>query len=70
MHRVIGPLWAIAALAERGPAPDVLEQLCGLLGKLPARCIQLPLYRILLAAELGRIGRSKELEASLLRPKP
>ncbi|MEH2625307.1 class 3 adenylate cyclase/predicted ATPase/DNA-binding transcriptional ArsR family regulator [Bradyrhizobium sp. AZCC 1719] len=57
MYRVIGPLWATAALAERGPAPKVLEQLCGLLGKLPARCIQMPLYRILLAAEFGRIGQ-------------
>ncbi|BAL08492.1 ATP-binding protein [Bradyrhizobium japonicum] len=37
MYRVIGPLWATAALAARGPAPDVLEQLCGLLDKLPPR---------------------------------
>ena len=59
MYRVIGPLWATAALAARGPAPDVLEQLCGLLDKLPAenRCIQMPLYRILLATEFGRIGQ-------------
>ena len=59
MYRVIGPLWATSALAARGPAPDVLEQLCRLLGKLPAenRCIQMPLYRILLAAEFGRIGQ-------------
>jgi class 3 adenylate cyclase/predicted ATPase len=57
MYRVIGPLWATAALAERGPAPKVLELLCGLLGKLPARCIQLPLYRILLATEFGRVGQ-------------
>ena len=59
MYRVIGPLWATAALAARGPAPEVLEQLCGLLGKLPAenRCIQMPLYRILLATEFGRIGQ-------------
>ena len=59
MYRVIGPLWATAALAARGPAPKVLEQLCGLLGKLPAenRCIQIPLYRILLATEFGRIGQ-------------
>ncbi len=59
MYRVIGPLWATAALAARGPAPKVLEQLCGLLGKLPAenRCIQMPLYRILLATEFGRIGQ-------------
>ena len=44
MYRVIGPLWATAALTARGPAPKVLEQLCGLLGKLPAenRCIQMP----------------------------
>ena len=42
-----------------GPAPEVLEKLCGLLGKLPAenRCIQIPLYRILLATEFGRIGQ-------------
>ena len=59
MYRVIGPLWATAALAARGPAPKVLEQLSGLLGKLPAenRCIQMPLYRILLATEFGRIGQ-------------
>jgi class 3 adenylate cyclase/predicted ATPase len=59
MYRVIGPLWATAALAARGPAPEVLEQLCGLLDKLPAenRCIQMPLYRILLATEFGRIGQ-------------
>ena len=59
MYRVIGPLWATAALAARGPAPKVLEQLCGLLDKLPAedRCIQMPLYRILLANEFGRIGQ-------------
>ena len=59
MYRVIGPLWATAALAARGPAPEVLEQLCGLLDKLPAenRCIQMPLYRILLADEFGRIGQ-------------
>jgi predicted ATPase len=37
----------------------VLERLCGLLGKLPAenRCIQMPLYRMLLATEFGRIGQ-------------
>jgi class 3 adenylate cyclase/predicted ATPase/DNA-binding NarL/FixJ family response regulator len=69
MYRVIGPLWATAALAARGPAPKVLEQLCGLLGKLPAenRCIQMPLYRILLATEFGRIGqieRARDLAAS------
>lgn len=69
MYRVIGPLWATAALAARGPAPNVLEQLCGLLGKLPAenRCIQMPLYRILLATEFGRIGqveRAQNLAAS------
>ena len=59
MYRVIGPLWATSALAARGPAPEVLEKLCGLLGKLPAdnRCIQIPLYRILLATEFGRIGQ-------------
>ena len=59
MYRVIGPLWATAALAARGPAPDVLEQLCGLLDKLPPenQCIQMPLYRILLATEFGRIGQ-------------
>ena len=69
MYRVIGPLWATSALAARGPAPKVLEQLCGLLGKLPAenRCIQMPLYRILLATEFGRIGqieRARDLAAS------
>ena len=69
MYRVIGPLWATAALAARGPAPEVLEQLCGLLDKLPAenRCIQMPLYRILLANEFGRIGqieRARSLAAS------
>jgi predicted ATPase len=59
MYRVIGPLWATSALAARGPATDVLEQLCRLLRKLPPenRCIQMPLYRILLAAEFGRIGQ-------------
>jgi class 3 adenylate cyclase/predicted ATPase len=59
MYGVIGPLWATSALAARGPAPEVLEKLCGLLGKLPAenRCIQMPLYRILLATEFGRIGQ-------------
>ena len=69
MYRVIGPLWATAALTARGPAPKVLEQLCGLLGKLPAenRCIQMPLYRILLATEFGRIGeieRARNFAAS------
>jgi predicted ATPase len=69
MYGVIGPLWATSALAARGPAPEVLEQLCGLLGKLPAenRCIQMPLYRILLANEFGRIGqiaRAREFAAS------
>ena len=69
MYRVIGPLWATAALTARGPAPKVLEQLCGLLGKLPAenRCIQMPLYRILLATEFGRIGeieRARSFAAS------
>jgi predicted ATPase/DNA-binding transcriptional ArsR family regulator len=69
MYRVIGPLWATAALAARGPAPEVLEQLCGLLDKLPAenRCIQMPLYRILLATEFGRIGeieRARSFAAS------
>jgi len=69
MYQVIGPLWATAALAARGPAPEVLEQLCGLLDKLPAenRCIQMPLYRILLATEFGRIGqmeRARSLAAS------
>ena len=46
MYQVIGPLWATSALAARGPAPKVLEKLCGLIGKLPAedRCIQMPLY--------------------------
>ena len=57
MYRVIGPLWATAALTARGPAPKK-SSMCGLLGKLPAenRCIQMPLYRILLATEFGRIG--------------
>jgi len=59
MYRVVGPLWATSALAARGPAPEVLEQLCGLLAKLPAenRCIQIPLYRTLLATEFGRLGQ-------------
>ncbi|KRR24783.1 hypothetical protein CQ14_05410 [Bradyrhizobium lablabi] len=59
MYRVIGPLWATPALAARGPAPEVLERLCSLLGKLPTenRCIQMPFYRILLATEFGRIGQ-------------
>ncbi|MGH6679860.1 MAG: ATP-binding protein, partial [Bradyrhizobium sp.] len=67
MYQVIGPLWATSALAARGPAPEVLEKLCGLLGLgqsrgpwyLPAenRCILMPLYRIMLAAEFGRIGQ-------------
>jgi class 3 adenylate cyclase/predicted ATPase len=69
MYKVIGPLWATSALAARGPAPAVLEKLCGLLGKLPAenRCIQMPLYRTLLAVEFGRIGqidRARTLAAS------
>jgi class 3 adenylate cyclase/predicted ATPase len=69
MYKVIGPLWATSALAARGPAPAVLEKLCGLLRKLPAenRCIQMPLYRILLAVEFGRIGqidRARTLAAS------
>jgi predicted ATPase len=69
MYRVIGPLWATAALAARGPAPEVLEQLSGLLDKLPAedRCIQMPLYRSMLATEFGRIGqveRARSLAAS------
>jgi class 3 adenylate cyclase/predicted ATPase/DNA-binding transcriptional ArsR family regulator len=69
MYSVIGPLWATAALAARGPAPEVLERLCGLLGKLPAenRCIQMPLYRMMLATEFGRIGqteRARSLAAS------
>jgi class 3 adenylate cyclase/predicted ATPase len=59
MYQVIGPLWATSALAARGPLPAVLDELCGLLSKLPAenRCIQMPLYKILLAAEFGRIGQ-------------
>lgn len=76
MYRVIGPLWATAALAARGPTPKVLEQLNGLLGRLPAenRCIQMPLYRILLATEFGRIGqveraRSFAASAELLMKK-
>jgi class 3 adenylate cyclase/tetratricopeptide (TPR) repeat protein len=69
MYGVIGPLWATAALAARGPAPEVLERLCGLLDKLPAedRCIQMPLYRMLLAMEFGRIGqieRARSLASS------
>jgi len=69
MYQVIGPLWATAALAARGPALEVLEGLCRLLGKLPPenRCVQMPLYRILLAAEFGRIGqidRARTLAAS------
>jgi class 3 adenylate cyclase len=58
MYRVIGPLWATSALTARGRPTVVLDELCGLLGKLPAenRCIQMPLYKILLAAEFGRIG--------------
>jgi class 3 adenylate cyclase/predicted ATPase len=72
MYRVIGPLWATSALATRGPAPEVLEQLCGLLGKLPAetQCIQMPLYRILLAREFGRLGqieRARDFAASAER---
>jgi class 3 adenylate cyclase/predicted ATPase len=65
MYQVIGPLWATSALAARGPAPDVLEELCGLLDKLPAdnRCIQMPLYRIMLAAEFGRIGQMDRARA-------
>ncbi len=59
MYQVIGPLWATSALAARGPAPVVLEKLSGLIGRLPAenRCIQMPLYKALLATELGRIGQ-------------
>jgi predicted ATPase len=41
--------------------------LCDLLGKLPNRCIQIPLYRIMLAAEFGPIGevdRARTLAAS------
>jgi predicted ATPase len=69
MYQVIGPLWATAALAARGPAPEVLEKLCGLLDKLPAenRCIQMPLYRTMLATEFGRIGemeRARNFAAS------
>ena len=67
MYQVIGPLWATSALAARGPAPAVLERLCDLLGKLPNRCIQIPLYRIMLAAEFGPIGevdRARTLAAS------
>ena len=59
MYAVIGPLWATSALVARGPALQVLERLCGLLTKLPAedRCIQMPLYQIMLAAEFGRNGQ-------------
>ena len=69
MYQVIGPLWATPALAARGPAPEVLEKLCGLLDKLPAenRCIQMPLYRTMLATEFGRIGemeRARNFAAS------
>ena len=48
-----------SALAARGPAPKVLERLCGLLDKLPAenRCIQMPLYRICSPTEFGRVGQ-------------
>jgi len=59
MYGVIGPLWATSALAAQGPALPVLEQLCRLLTKLPPedRCIQVPLYQIVLAAEFGRVGQ-------------
>ena len=59
MYGVIGPLWATSALVARGPALPVLEELCGLLTKLPdeEHCIQVPLYKILLAAEFGRLGQ-------------
>ncbi len=61
MYQVLGPLWATSALAARGPAAVVLEKLCGLIAKLPAenRCIQMPLYKILLAQEFNRIGQQE-----------
>lgn len=61
MYQVLGPLWATSALAVRGPAPVVLEELCGLIAKLPAddRCIQMPLYKILLAQEFSRIDQQE-----------
>jgi predicted ATPase len=59
MYQVLGPLWAASALVARGPAPVVLETLCGLIAKLPPenRCIQMPLYKIVLAQEFNRIGQ-------------
>jgi predicted ATPase len=61
MYQVLGPLWATSALAARGPAPVVLEKLCSLIAKLPAenRCIQMPLYKVLLAQEFNRIGQQE-----------
>jgi tetratricopeptide (TPR) repeat protein len=69
MYQVIGPLWATSALAARGPAPLVLEKLCGLIAKLPAEnhCILMPLYKVMLAQEFNRIGqqdRALEFAAS------
>jgi len=59
VYQVLGPLWAASALAARGPAPVVLETLSGLIAKLPPenRCIQVPLYKIVLAQEFNRIGQ-------------
>ena len=71
MYRVIGPLWATSALAARGPAPDVLEQLCRLLGKLPAekfdafRCLSTEFCS---PRNSGGSGRSIGHGRSLLRP--
>jgi class 3 adenylate cyclase/tetratricopeptide (TPR) repeat protein/ABC-type cobalamin/Fe3+-siderophores transport system ATPase subunit len=69
MYAVIGPLWATGALASRDPSLKTMEALCLLLNKLPAddRCIQVPFYKALLAAEFGRMGeveRARTLAAS------
>ena len=69
VYQVLGPLWATPALAAQGSPLAALDELCRLLGKLPAdtRCIQMPLYRAMLAAEYGRIGqidRARGLAAS------
>jgi class 3 adenylate cyclase/tetratricopeptide (TPR) repeat protein len=58
MYQVIGPLWATRALTDRGPAPLVIEKLCGLMAKLPPddRCIKMPVYKTMLAQEFSRIG--------------
>jgi predicted ATPase len=68
MYQVLGPLWAASALVARGPAAAALDKLDRLITtRLPAedRCIQMPLYKAMLAKEFGRAGQTERALAML-----